>query len=47
MWLSSSFDGLPPGPPNSGLPVFRSTTDWWMCIEEPGSSAWGLAMKVA
>lgn len=29
------------------LPVSASTMDWWMCIAEPGSSAIGLAMKVA
>ena len=28
-------------------PVLASTTDWWMCIADPGSSCIGLAMKVA
>ena len=29
------------------LPVFVSTTDWWMCMALPGSPSIGLAMKVA
>ena len=28
-------------------PVPASTTDWWMCMAEPGSRDIGLAMKVA
>jgi hypothetical protein len=28
-------------------PVAMSTTEWWMCMAEPGSSSIGLAMKVA
>jgi hypothetical protein len=28
-------------------PVVVSTTDWWMCIAEPGSRVIGLAMNVA
>jgi hypothetical protein len=29
------------------LPVFMSTTEWWMCMALPGSPSIGLAMKVA
>ncbi len=28
-------------------PVRASTTDWWMCMAEPGSRDIGFAMKVA
>jgi hypothetical protein len=29
------------------LPEAMSTTEWWMCMADPGSVAIGLAMKVA
>ena len=29
------------------LAGLESTTDWWMCMAEPGLPAIGLAMKVA
>ncbi len=36
-----------PDPEKMFWPVAASTIDWWMCRAEPGSSAIGLAMKVA
>jgi len=29
------------------LPVAFETTEWWICMADPGSPSIGLAMKVA
>ena len=39
--------GLPSSSEKMLRPVSMSSTDWWMCMAEPGSRLIGLAMKVA
>ncbi|MOA70130.1 hypothetical protein D3C78_1987790 [compost metagenome] len=47
MKLKNSLEGEPSGLENRLRPVLTSTTDWWMCMAEPGCPCIGLAMKVA
>ena len=47
MKAKNSGVGSPSSSEKMFLPVSMSTTDWWMCIAEPGSPDIGLAMKVA
>lgn len=47
MNAKNSGDGLPSLVEKMFSPLDMSTTDWWMCIAEPGSVAIGFAMKVA
>ena len=47
MCAKNSGLGLPSWSLNTFLPVFASTTLWWMCMALPGSRAIGFDMNVA